>query len=243
MKRSSMDLLSTTQYIENSLNAGLNGFFVLSDIGMIGVEINNSIMYDPMSPVEVFPWVHAPRTQWAMRERYRKASYYMSLPAPASRTSTHLHVVEGIVRCMFHSILGFDPDSRIIDTGIIAYERHNCNKTWTINAIEKEFCNLNLNIITRNDAVVKMLVRDMITRRIVDSEEIIRESKKLLDTYEDIGDKDGFYQEIFGLVLYIVKRSPERIKDMNQELVNLINDKPATVIEFSNIAAKAAAGK
>lgn len=202
--------------IERAINNGCDAFFVNTQLGKLAIETDDN--YDPLDPTSVIDWASAPPTQWCMKHRGALADYYclIGINSKPSKLSIKMHVIEAITKCMFVHILGITPSPEIIDAGIQIYCENHKIRNNNLNLFEKEFCNLNLSMLCKNDKMVKDVVRELIRRRMNESSRIIETVRNSyvptgydneVQRIRDIDFNDEYLRDMFGLVIYAANRN------------------------------------
>lgn len=166
-----VDIPTAVRIIEKYIKAGEYGFFVETDFGRVAVEITYE-EFDRNNQIHVCAWSDAPATGWCLDNRDEQADVYVNvgLRVKNSDMATHLRVVEAVTRVAMSHFMGHNLSQEKVDAGIISYVRYVDENEPTLNALEEEFCKVNLPIITRRNEIVRDLVRQNIKNRIRNAE-------------------------------------------------------------------------
>lgn len=207
------DFTDSIRHIERKFRDGTYGFFMNTIFGRIAVE-EVTEDFDPMNPVTVTPWEIAPASNFCIRNSHVSADYYLAIGNSAIRKfPRHIHIIEGMFKVMFSSMLGTVPNEDVIDAAVTVYVEEYENRRITMNQLVSEFLYANVGVFGRMNSMVDQMAEKIIRLRIEASEKVLREAQDILQ--HNIVDQEymmffvePFYRDIFGIMLYCIKHDP-----------------------------------
>lgn len=201
-----LDLEGTVSYIGRNIQNGVKSFFINTAFGKLAVEA--VIEFDPMDPVQVVPWDSAPATRWTLRNKKRNADLYVGFGVSdkASDLAIYLHAIEAIHKCFFLKALGIEASQDVVDASVMSYLNHVEHRVVSDHALESEHMQNYFNGIgTRNNYMVRNLVKNMISQRksnavrVLETGEIILTSSEAGYTFYS-----DYEHDVFCITCYVV---------------------------------------
>lgn len=239
MKKSiKMNIRNAVLYTEGCINLGRNGFFLDTEFGKIGVEVNPFKEMDPFHPVLIVEWEQSPMTSWAADKKNSNADYYVGINIFEKRALDHMAIIEAMSRVMLYHTGITEPDDRVINALIWAYMNNYDQNKLTINSMMAEYVTIHIGLMARNMLSVQSVVRELFQQRLDSANDIIEVGAELLLSYnkqEDTEFIDKYSEEVFGIFLYInmiTKRNTETI------LQNVVGFKTTTENQKINMLGK-----
>lgn len=218
MKKSiKMNIRNAVLYTEGCINLGRNGFFLDTEFGKIGVEINPFKEMDPLHPVLLVEWEQSPITSWATDKGNSNADYYVGINIFEKHALDHMAIIEAMSRVMLYHTGITEPDDRVINALIWAYMNNYDENHLTINSMMAEYVTTHIGLMARNMLSVQSVVRELFQQRLDSANDIIEVGNELLLSYnkqEDTEFIDRYSEEVFGILLYInmmIKRNNETV--------------------------------
>lgn len=238
-KMTTMNIREAVLYSESRISAGMTGFFVNTDFGKVGVEINPFHTIDPLHSITILTWEQCPETMWAVKHKDSDADYYVGINIFAKSIMDHSNVIEAFSRVMLFNLGIQDPSDNAVNAMVESYKMNYDETMPTINSMMAEYCLTHMNMAVRGFQSVQTVVREMIQQRIDTARDIIDIGKELLGAYinnnaipeESFVDK--YSEEVFGVLLYCHMRNK---KDMDSVLANIISFKDRESQELQRIA-------
>lgn len=212
-----LDMETSVVFVENTINGTDNGFFIYTDFGKIGIESSPKDC-DVFASVIVNPWQTAPATKWAMKHSHAKCDFHVIIEKGKTKFTTHLRVIEALSRCMLMHIFEDPISVDVANAAVKVYLTDIDRKTTTINAMEKEWATNELNLMSRNDPAVLEILRELITRRDIESTRIIEVGQKLSTSFRNGWNpeliyrfSEGYYRDILYVILYVAETTSKSI--------------------------------
>lgn len=233
-----MNIRNAVLYTEGCINLGRNGFFLDTEFGKIGVEVNPFKEMDPLHPVLIVEWEQSPMTSLAVDKRNSKADYYVGINIFEKRALDHMAIIEAMSRVMLYHTGITEPDDRVVNALIWAYMNNYDESNITINSMMAEYVTTHIGLVARNMLSVQYVVRELFQQRLDSANDIIEVGNELLLSYnkqEDTEFIDKYSEEVFGILLYInmmTKRNTETV------LQNVVGFKTATENQKINMLGK-----
>lgn len=227
-----MNMRSAVLAATAQINNGKRGFFLTTEFGEIGVEVNASTQIDPLHPTIILPWQQSPETMWTVANKNTDADYYASINIFETEVADHMAIIEALSRVMLKDG-GFDdvPDN-IIQAMIICYMRNYDGVNVTINSMVSDYVSTHmgpaLGIISKTKMFepVEIVVREMFQQKISAGTDVIDMGEELLKVYKSSGkiDPDYFFdkycEEVFGIFLYARMKQEKSLEATLQNIVN-----------------------
>lgn len=228
-----MNMRSAVLYATAQINDGKRGFFLTTEFGKVGVEINSFSQVDPLHPVEVLDWQQGPETMWAMHNKDADADYYVSIDIFDSELLDHMAIVEAFSRVMLKDGGFEEPDDNIIQAMIQCYLINYDETKVTINSMVSEYIETKMGTIgivsrKRMFLPVQAVIREMFQLKISSGEEVIQMGEELLKGYRNAGKisaeyfNDKYCEQVFGIFLYARMKQE---KNFDETLSNIVNFK------------------
>ena len=214
---------------EAEINYGRKGFFIDTEFGKLGIEINPFRELDPLHPVSLFSWEQSPDTQWAISHRNNDADYYVGINIFGIKNSDKMAMIEAISRAMLFDSGFVDPEDNIIQAMIVCYLTNYEEANITINSMVSDYreCHLNgLIKMASMSAPIETVIREMFQLKMNSGRDIIDMGSELLAVQRNAGRvpenffNDKYCEEVFGILLY-ARMKQER--SLESSLKNIIN--------------------
>lgn len=221
-----MNMRSAVLYAESQINSGKEGFFVNTEFGKVGVEINPFHDIDPFHPAVVLPWEESPETLWAIKSRNIDADYYLGINIFETEVSDHMAIIEGFTMVMMMNSGFTNIQDNIINAAVSSYINNYDERNITINAMSHDYIITHMNTMAKGMKSVQMIVRELFQQKIDAGKDVIEIGSDLLKSYKDSGKiPEGFFndkycEEIFGIMIYA---NMKQEKNVSTVLSNIIN--------------------
>lgn len=209
-------------FSEKKINQGETHFFLDTEFGKIGMEVNPSHEINPNHSALVVPWILAPETTWTKAEK-ESADIYASVDLFGTFKMDYQTIIEVFIRSIFLNMELYVTDD-IIDAGIKMYLEEYEFTSYSIQSLTNEYLKSQFNLITRNNPAVKSLVKELLTMRNERAELVINQSDRLI-SFSPIMESqmhDKFSYRVFGLILYTRKQNGDDLKLADDKIRNEI---------------------
>lgn len=227
-----MNMRSAVLYVTSQVNDGKTGFFLTTEFGKIGVEVNSSPQVDPLHPVIVIPWQQSPETVWALTNKDADADYYVSINIFQTEVADHMAIIEALSRVMLKDGGFDDPEDNIIQAMILCYMQNYDEVNVTVNSMVSDYTSTHmgpaLGLLSKSKmfAPVQIVVREMFQQKIAAGDDVIQMGTELLRMYKNSGKIDANYffdnycEEVFGIFLYARMKQERNLESTLQNIIN-----------------------
>ena len=209
-------------FAEKKINQGQTHFFLDTEFGKIGMEVNPSHEINPNHSALVVPWILAPETTWTKMEK-ESADIYASVDLFGPLKMDHQTIIEVFIRSIFLNMELYATDD-IIDAGIKIYLKEYEFTSYSIQSLINEYLSSQFNVLARKNLAIKTLVKELLTIKNERSEMVINNSDRLI-SFSPIMESqmhDKFSYRVFGLILYTRKQNGDDLKLADEQIRNNI---------------------
>jgi hypothetical protein len=238
-----MNIRSAVLYSEVQINStkDLDGFFIETEFGKVGMEINPSQMIDPFHPVMLLTWQQSPDTPWALANKSAIADYYVAINIFGSTTMDHMAIIEAFSRVMLKDSGFGDPDDNIIQAMISCYMNNYDCQTVTINMLVSDYIHTHMNMVPVKDKImlpVQSLVREVFQQKIDAGADVLSFGNDLYRLYKDNGELpetnfiDSYSEDIFKIFLYAKMKKERNLDDIIRNISRNNNVTPNTNLKM-----------
>lgn len=195
------NIVTTVEFIENSIKSRKSGFNIHTEFGKIGVEINANLE----EPVVAVSWMDAPDTKWAVANRDNENDFYIAIRPSRSNGITHARVIMAVSKAMLLTTFNnITIPEDIIDACVKAYMLENESSVPNINSTCEDYLNEYVSPFLRKTNSIKNLAREIMIRRDESADKVILRSKILLNQSSVITlSNDPYKKLIAGIMMYI----------------------------------------
>lgn len=238
-KTVNMKMREAVLYSESRINAGLSGFFVNTEFGKVGVELNPFHTIDPLHAVTILTWEQCPETMWAVKHKDSNADYYVGINVFGKSIMDHNSVIEAFSRVMLFNMGIEEPSDNAVNAMVESYKMNYDETTPTINSMMAEYCMTHMNMAARNFQSVQAVVREMIQQRLETARDVIDIGQELLGVYVTNNEipndyfVDKYSENVFGILLYCHMRNK---KNMDGVLAKIVSFKELESQQAKRIA-------